>query len=298
VNESPASVLYLYGFAQPGLINDAEGATVSAPSGGRPTGRERLAAVLSIGIDETHSPFLWPHAGSAAIASWVSSDEFCGPAAEVNLQNLSWLSPRVLRHQAVLETVMRTAAVLPARFATLFSSLEVLSRFMEDRRETIISSLVRVGGHEEWAVKGFLDRLEAEEGLLLSIQTAEGFCAAGSPGLAYLREQHLRLRAKQELEDRLARICQRLLDELRPLASEIVSRPRLSEETTGATMEMILNWACLAPQAGGAALQERVEQANARPALPGLRFVLSGPWPPYSFCRDLALETSDGPGSI
>ncbi len=92
----------------------------------------------------------------------------------------------------------------------------------------------------------------------------------------------MRLKVRQELENWLAGACSALLEELTPLASEACARQVLSRETTGADQEMVLNWAFLVPQCAAAEFQKQVEQRNASQALPGLTFISSGPWPPYS----------------
>jgi hypothetical protein len=48
---------------------------------------------------------------------------------------------------------------------------------------------------------------------------------ASSPGLAYMQEQRLRIKAKQELEDWLTEECSALLKAVTPLASETCQRP-------------------------------------------------------------------------
>jgi len=286
VNENPDSAFYLYGLTRPDLVLKV---TAASPSDTADLPPEPAGAVVleGGGIDGEHPPFCWCHGDSAAILSLVSREEFCGPAADANLQDLAWVGPRVCRHQAVLEQTMPFAPVLPARFGTLFSSLEALGQFMERHREAIARFLEGVTGLEEWAVKGLLDRGLAEEEFVRQ-QLAEGKARpAASPGLAYLHEEQARLKAKAGLEDWLAGACGTVLEELAPLASEGCPRPVLSRETTGADQEMVLNWAFLVPRRALAEFRKRVERVNASQTRPGLTFALSGPWPPYSFCPAL-----------
>jgi hypothetical protein len=269
MNANSNHAFYLYGFTRLDLASQG------------------AAALDEIGIDGQQPAFLWSAAGSSAVLSTVPREEFCGPAAEANLRDLAWVGPRVLRHQAVLEQAMRLAPILPARFGTLFSSLSVLGEFMERQRETILRFLQRVSDQTEWALKGLLDRARAEEEVCRQQRTGATGVPVSSPGLAYLRDQQLRLKARWELEDQLAGACGAILDELVALASEACSRPLLSRETTGVDQEMVLNWAFLVPRHAAADFQQRVGQANAGQALTGLTFRVSGPWPPYSFCPAL-----------
>jgi hypothetical protein len=223
----------------------------------------------------------------AAVLSRVSQSDFCGAAGEKNLQDLAWLAPRACRHEAVLEQVMRLGAVLPARFGTLFSSTASLESFLRRHEAAIGRFLERVAGQEEWAVKGFLDQGRAETEWLAR-RRAEEPCRPGlPPGLAYLREQSLRIQAREVLDDQVADVCGDLLEQLHLLASEIVPRRILAHERPDAAREMVLNWALLVPSAAAPGFRGRIERANAEQNRGGLTLEVSGPWPAYSFCPAL-----------
>lgn len=289
MNELSNRVFYLYGFARPESLAKA-GAAQPPASAGAPGITGDTAQLEGGGIAEEHPPFLWRRGEAAAILSLVSEEEFCGPKAESDLQDLAWVAPRACRHEAVLERVMQCSAVLPVRFGSLFSSLEALGRFMERHRAPITQFLERVADQQEWAVKGLLDRPRAEAGLCREKLAREGTARALSPGLAYLQEQKLRLRARQELDERLAGACHALEEQLAPLASETRARQVPATQLTGTDQETVANWAFLVPPRAVAEFQSRIERVNASPALPGLAFGLSGPWPPYSFCPALEAE--------
>jgi hypothetical protein len=269
MNQDSNNVFYVYGFTH---------SHASHPSHRIPT------AILSGGIDESHPPSFRGNGNVAGVVSQVSRAEFCGPAGEKNLQDLAWLAARACRHQAVLEQAMRLGPVLPARFGTLFSSPASLESFLRKHEAAIARFLGRVGRRQEWAVKGFLDQGRAETEWLARRRSDKPGPSGSSPGVAYLQEQNLRLQAKQALDDWLAEACQGLLNELNPLASEIVTRRILARETPGAPREMVLNWALLLPAGAVADFRGRIERANAEHNPGGLAFEVSGPWPPYSFC--------------
>jgi hypothetical protein len=273
MKEESNAAMYVYGFTQGGL----------APEGGVSAG------LPSTGIDEPHPPFFRRTGRVAAVLSWVSQSEFCGPAGEKNLQDLAWVAPRACRHEEVLERVMRLGAVLPARFGTLFSSTASLEGFMRQQETPIVRFLERVSGQEEWALKGFLDQGRAEAESLADRRSEEPCRPSLSPGAAYLLEEGLRLQAREALDDRLAEMCGKLLEELNLLATEIVARRILAPQTPKAGREMVLNWALLLP-AAAADFRGRIERANGEKNRGGLALEVSGPWPPYSFCPVLQTE--------
>jgi len=290
MNQEADKVCYLYGFTQAALA----AASGAAPSPDAAAG----AAGLGLGIDEGHPPRFWRGQEVAAVWSLVSRLEFSGPASEGNLQDLAWLGPRVCRHQAVLEQVMRLGPVLPARFGTLFSSVGSLNRFLLRHAATIRRFLERVSGHDEWAVKGFLEQPRADAQLLAGLGPAEEALWARSPGLNYLRQQAGRIKAKEELAGRLAQACDRLFKQLGALAAEARSRPVFSGETIDAQPEMVLNWAFLVPRPAAGDFRRRLERANREQNPPGLVLELSGPWPPYSFCPALGAGAAPGRGEV
>jgi hypothetical protein len=103
-------------------------------------------------LNVEHEPgiLVWACDGICAVLSQVRREEFCGKDADARLEDLAWLAPRVCRHEAVVEQVMSQSPVLPARFATLFTSLESLQRFMLEYREAITGFFTHLGDQREW----------------------------------------------------------------------------------------------------------------------------------------------------
>ncbi len=85
-----------------------------------------LPRIAAAGVDERSRVSLWFCDEIGAVLSEVPLDDFRGEQAEARLRDLSWLGPRVCRHEAVIEEAMRRGPVLPARFATLFASADSL----------------------------------------------------------------------------------------------------------------------------------------------------------------------------
>ena len=67
----------------------------------------------------------------AAVWSPVPVEDFCGSEAEERMLDLTWIGPRVIRHQEVVAGVMRHSPVLPARFGTIFSSSANLGKVLQ-----------------------------------------------------------------------------------------------------------------------------------------------------------------------
>lgn len=227
----------------------------------------------------------------AAVWSPVSLEDFCGPEAAERLQDLTWIGPRVIRHQEVVAGVMRHSPVLPARFGTIFSSTANLEKVLHQRHDAIAVFLERLTDQEEWAVKGMLDR-PAAKARLFSLKLAQQAADLEglSPGKRYFEEQRLRAACDQESSRWLQSVLRELGTDLRQYAKEIRERRLLSREATGSDQDMVFNWAFLLPARSVDVFQARIREANARYRDCGLVLEATGPWPPYSFCPVLELE--------
>src|SRR5262245_27484346 len=190
----------------------------------------RVPELSATGVDG-QSPLLVRRFGElAAVLSIVSVADFCGPGAEARMKDLSWLGPRVRRHEAVLEQVMAHSPLLPARFGTLFSSPASLERLLPKHQGTIAQFLDHVTGHEEWGIKGVLNRTKAMRELECRYQIGgagrESSTAVSplSPGIRYLQARRVRAEAEKDLSQWLQATCARVAGTLRGYASDFSMR--------------------------------------------------------------------------
>ncbi|MGD0921511.1 MAG: GvpL/GvpF family gas vesicle protein [Terriglobia bacterium] len=270
--EKGQRALYLFCFARSGLVGEIEGT----------------------GVDGHLPLYLFrPFPDLCAVVSEVPLEDFCGPAAELQMQELAWVGPRALRHEAVVEQVMRQSPVLPVRFGTLFSSQESLAEFLDIHRQTILQFLERVAGQEEWSIKGLLDRTQAGQALIsASLAAQQGQLATLRPGTRYFQEQRIRSAAEKELSLWLNETCQQVASDLRKQASDFRECQVVPREAPESGTEVVLNWAFLLRRGVPAAFRLRIDRVNERYATRGLVFELSGPWPPYRFVPPLSMETA------
>lgn len=189
--------------------------------------------------------------GFMAVTEEVALDEF----TPEHLEDPEWVSARACRHEQVIEAAMRHSAVLPARFGTVFSSLERLEEFAAAHAEAIGGFLRRVAGQDEWGLKAFAKAAAAAR--------PEGAAA----GTRYLLER----------KNRGARLAGTAAA-LEALASAAVER-------TAIEPGVVRSWAFLVPREGVEEFRAQVDRAAAE--APRFNFILSGPWPPYSFVPEL-----------
>ena len=253
---------------------------------------ESVGELPGTGVDGRHSlSVLRCLPELCAVVSEVALEDFCGPEAEQRMEQLAWIGPCALRHEAVVEEVMRLSPVLPSRFGTLFSSRERLEEVLALHGEAIAHFLDRVADQEEWSVKGFLDRRQALQSFASARLTAEqAQLAALAPGRRYFEEKRIQAEAEKELGRWLYETCHNPPGELREQATDFCECPvHLSALPPEGTSEMVLNWAFLMGKSALAKFRPHIDKLNASPGAAGLVFELSGPWPPYRFVPPLLM---------
>jgi hypothetical protein len=262
--------LYVFCFAQSELVGEFEGSSAEG------------CGALSL---------FHPFPDVCAVVSETPEEDFCGPGAEARMRDLAWVGPRALRHEAVVERVMRYSPVLPVRFGTLFSSQESLAEFLALHQKTIAGFLEQVTGQDEWSVKGLLDRRRAAANLLsTSLASGQEQLATLSPGKRYFEEQRMRAATERELSLWLKETCRQVASSLMSQASNFCECPVVLHETAEVGVEQVLNWAFLLPRSATRAFRAQISEVNAHHAQHGLAFELSGPWPPYRFVPPLVRE--------
>jgi hypothetical protein len=246
----------------------------------------RAAAMPSAEADASHNrPFLHRIDGLAAMVKRIPLEEFAGKEAEQHMQQLEWLGPRVQEHEAVIEDVLRASPVLPARFGTLFSNEAALERFMAINGATVERFFNEVEDKDELGVKTLLDRVTASERLLSNL-SGQLQKTPTSKGVSYLQERQMRARLDNHLRSWLAETSAEIANKLDSFAVASKDRP-VGFRAPDGEPQIVSNQALLVPRNSLPQLRNAVDEASRELAPYGLRFELSGPWPPYSFCPEL-----------
>ncbi len=163
---------------------------------------------------------------------------------------------------------MRSQPILPARFNTFLPTEEATIRLLQERGQEFHVTIERVKGKAELGLRILWD--PPGDPVMPEGQPV----ATEEPGSEYLRrrtQQEQRRRAQRREGEALIRS---LHGALQPLASEFRLRSFLSNRSLFAA-------AYLVEQERLGAFHESVEERLAES--PQLGFLLTGPWPPYSF---------------
>src|SRR5437773_4935817 len=110
--------------------------------------------ISSVGIDGAAPVESHAVAGLVCWISRVSKREFADKLA-ANMENLDWLSVAGVRHQKAVSAIARHATILPARFGTVFLTLESLEADIKRRKPALLRDLKRFQDSDEWGIKVF-----------------------------------------------------------------------------------------------------------------------------------------------
>lgn len=238
-------------------------------------GRQKPALAGVMGVDAASPVFVLDDDGLGAIVSEVPLAEFGDEALRSNLEEVSWVAAKVRAHEDVLERAAREAPVLPLRFGTIYRSLDRVRDFLAGERRDLASTLEQLRGKREWGVKSLVDRDRLGQAVHASDPRAAELAEATEAkpaGTAYLGRKRL----ERHLEARADQLAARLAGEAHERLAAVAERAVL-ERTAG------LKGAYLVDEARDDDFRRVLEDVGREYEPFGIRFELTGPWPPYSF---------------
>ena len=172
---------------------------------------------------------------------------------------------------------MRSGPVLPVRFGTVLSGRERVMALLDEHHDAYLGALQRLRGKVEMAVKvlwepelawGEVRPPEADEPRLRSADPLQ------APGRSYLLRKLQEHRLAEAVRARGERLIASIDAALRCVAADGVVR-------RFPTARLLLDAAYLVAGEAAPPFREAVERLEGEMA--GPRFLLTGPWPPYSF---------------
>lgn len=234
----------------------------------------------SIGIDGDGFVRVTQCGAFQAVWQHIDITEWAGDRGAANMSQLAWIGPRACYHEEIIERIMGFASVFPMTFATIFSSEEAMRKSLETRAEMFQTFLSRVSGCAEWAVKGLLDRKRLAEWLV------EAASDKPTSGAQYLAQRRREREAGSLVEPWLAKVVPPLFE---TLSSNAVDSQVLSKPNDG---NVIFHWALLVAGDSRESIRLAVNQFNDAWSQRGIELYMTGPWPPYSFRKSCALQST------
>lgn len=219
------------------------------------------------------------------VTTQVPSSMFEGDVAEANLEDVRWLSPRVLRHDSVLNHAASTMPVLPMRFGTLFATQESLRQACSRHRAVWCQALEKLGDAREFDVRMMYEPAEVRDAIACESRSDKATPQAGKSigaGAAFLQKRRQAQQADHARHDWLRGRSVELEGLMDGQGVPWRSMTVNAEPEPGESRTVSARWAVLLPPSSANAQLKHWEQA-----LAPLQLVPRGPYLPYSFVPKL-----------
>ena len=182
----------------------------------------------------------------------------------------------VLTHDCVVRSVLNETTPLPFRFGSVVTE-QKLASYINTHRKTLEIKLAQVRGCLEMSVKIIWDADETG---------SESNSADLGPGAAFLQQKQREITGGEHRVERAKQVSSWLSKEVEGLVKQ-------EEVSLCPTEKLIVAASHLVQREQVAKYRERL--AEARKTRPELHFLVSGPWPPYTFSNiELEVKTRFG----
>ena len=220
-----------------------------------------------VGIDGESALKSVSASGLTAWYSAVAADEF-GEGLASKMDDLEWLAATSVRHQRAVAAIAEHATIVPARFATVFTSIDSLKRHVAQHRSATLAALKRIDGAEEWGIKVFR-------------RAAGGVASAPAATSAASGREYLQKKASLQRRPSGAGLDEDVIEfaeALGAVAQEAAPAGKLS------STQRDLEWqATFLVKRTSKPQWETVLRKYASQWSDSREIECSGPWPPYSF---------------
>lgn len=209
--------------------------------------------------------------------SLVSWGELAAAVSPIAQTAVAPAPASLLRHESVVEALCQAGPALPVRFGAILPSQEAVKEALARQSATLLSDLERVGNKVElgltilWGTGGEQEDTSEQPPSLSRRFTDD---TTPGPGTRYLQARLAHYQRQTAQNSNIQALIAHLEQTLRPYTLEQVYRQP-------SAARIAIRAAYLVHRYQINAFQQAVDEL--RQKQPGLRWLISGPWPPYTF---------------
>ncbi|HEY7125741.1 MAG TPA: GvpL/GvpF family gas vesicle protein [Ktedonobacterales bacterium] len=217
-------------------------------------------------------------AAPLSLVRWGDLAAAVSPYAGMSVQPTA---DALLGHETVVEALCQAGPTLPCRFGTILGGQEAVIQALISRYDVLLADLKRVGNKVELGLTILFEELQGQSEALNTAQPSPTLstCNPG-PGTRYLQSRalHYKHEAAQQHQAHL------VINEL-----QRILHPHTLEQRYRTLLEprLAIRAVYLVHQGRVRELQQAI--GALRQTWPTLRWLISGPWPPYSFVSDAGM---------
>jgi hypothetical protein len=222
-------------------------------------------ALVSSGMPATPAVGLRGHTigrlCSGPLAAWATAWE----SADRELRRAD-----LLAHHTIVETVSAAGPCLPVRFGTWLRGQREVAELLDSRQPELLAAIARVRGRRELAVT----LLWYDPATAVPREPAAPLPVGAGSGRVYLEDRRQYWRGSVRRRERSEALARQLEQAVGLHGADV-------QHTLCPSERVALSSALLVPEHQAAAIRDRALHASY--ALPDVRILVNGPWPPYSF---------------
>jgi len=213
---------------------------------------------------------------SGARVDLITVEDFSLLVSEFEGDSVSVTRENVLNHDNVIRSVLKGTTPLPFRFGSVVTTKQIAG-YVNTHHANLKTNLARVRGCFEMGVKIISNTDQTDSG---SKSDEIG------PGAAFLYRKQREILGGEQRTEEAKQVAAWLSEQVEGLVKQ-------EEVTLCATEKLIVAAAHLVSRPEVAKYRGRL--AEARKTRPELHFLVSGPWPPYTFSNiELEVKTRFG----
>jgi len=208
----------------------------------------------------------------------VNSNGLTAIAGKINNKDVVANTENVLKYATVIDELFKHYTVLPVRYGTFMDSQMAIGTMMEKHSMTFKQNLDKVENKEEFSLKVFWDFEEESKKIRDKMYADEIGSNFPFPGNSQSKLYLLQKVKEHRFENALLSYVRKLIDEICNLVVQF--KPDYVFKKM-ASRTMILDAAFLMEKKQEIAFAEAINPLKKKYG--NLRFLLTGPWPPYNF---------------
>lgn len=210
----------------------------------------------------------------------VGHDDLEAVVSEIERDTFRSTAENVMRHETVVESVRRMVPAIPVRFGTILPDAEEVRNSLITNYQSLYRDVERLGDKVEMGLS-VLWEPPAEAQVTEPTEHAQP--GEAGTGTRYLRARFAEYRHAAGLQER----AQKVADDVdRELAAHTLDQ----RHSILLTPRLAVRVAYLMHPSSLSAFRDAFDELRSKFA--DLRFLLSGPWPPYSFITSETAEAS------
>ncbi len=225
----------------------------------------------------------------AALVSRVPREMYNEESLSEHLNDATWTAIRAMRHETVMEQVVRRTSAVPLRFGTIYLEREGIERMLRERSRELEEIIELLRGREEWGVNVYIDRavlMSSITALSPVLREMVERAEQASPGQSYLLQKKIDALKVDEVRAAVNRIVDQIEEKLKA-QSEDGKRLRILKVETTEHGELKAKFAFLVKRSEFEEFRDAAERLAQEHQAAGVRLELTGPWPVYNFVQDL-----------